>query len=200
VVYVPYAQHPQKTGPWGNLLGQMTYIVRVSGDRNPLNLVPEARRAAAEIDARPIANIGTVEGFVNGELPQFSYYVLVLGAFAVVAMLLAAIGVYGVLSHAVAQRTREIGVRMALGACGAEVILSVGRRACTMIAIGLACGLAGAAMLGQLLASQLWQVAPQDPATLAAGSMVVMAVAAAACYAPARKAMSLDPTVALRSE
>jgi putative ABC transport system permease protein len=201
VVYVPYTQHPRKIGPWGNLLGQMTYLVRVSSNRDPLSLVPAARRAAAEIAPdRPISNIGTVQGFVAGQLPQFSYYVLVLGAFALVATLLAAIGVYGVMSHAVAQRTREIGVRMALGACPSEVILWVARRGFMLIAIGLACGLAGAAALGQLLASQLWQVAPQDPLTLVSASLLVVTVAAGACYAPVRRAMSLDPTVALRSE
>lgn len=165
------------------------------------SLAPAVRRATAEIAPdRSLSNIATMEAVVAAPYVQLGYSVLVWGAFAAVATLLSAMGVYGVMSHAVAERTREIGVRMALGAGARQVMRAVGGRACRLIGIGLVCGLAGAVALGQLIASQLWQVAPQDPATLAAASLVVAAVAAGACAMPARRAMSLDPTAALRSE
>ena len=201
VVYVPYTQLPRRTGPWGNLVGQMIYLVRVRGDREPLTIADAARRAAAEVAPdRPISNITTVAEYTAGRLSDSRIYLLVLAAFAVISALLAAMGVYGVMSYDVAHRTREIGVRLALGASAADLILAVGRRSFALIAIGLAIGLAGGAALGQLLSAQLWQVAPQDPATLAACSLLIAAVAAGACYIPARSAVSLDPTTALRCE
>ncbi len=201
VVYVPYTQLPLRTGPWGNLVGQMTYLVRVRGNREPLTVADAARRAAAEVAPdRPITNINVVAEYTAGRLSGSRIYLLVLAAFAVVSALLAAMGVYGVMSYDVAHRTREIGVRLALGASAADLILAVGSRSFALIAIGLAIGLAGGAALGQLLSSQLWQVAPQDPATLAACSLLIAAVAAGACYVPARSAVSLDPTTALRCE
>ena len=200
-VYVPYMQQPPRIGPWGNLIGQMTYVVRVRGDREPLTVADAARRAVAELAPdRPISNITTVAQYTAGRLSDSRVYLLILGAFAAVAALLAAMGVYGVMSYDVAHRTREIGVRLALGASAAELIFSVGRRSFLLIAVGLAMGLAGAAALGQLLSSQLWQVAPQDPETLAACSLLIAMVAAGACYLPARTAVSLDPTAALRCE
>jgi putative ABC transport system permease protein len=201
VVYVPYTQQPPRIGPWGNLIGQMTYLVRVRGDRDPLTVAEPARRAVAEIAPdRPISNITTVTQYTEGRLPESRIILLVLGTFAAVSALLAAMGVYGVMSYDVAHRTREIGVRLALGASASELILSVGRRSFLLIAVGLAVGLAGAAALGQLLSSQLWQVAPQDPETLAGCALLIAIVAAGACYLPARTAVSLDPTIALRCE
>ena len=199
IVYTPYTQQPPRTGPWGNAVGQMTFLVRTRDGRDPFTLAPAARRAAAEVAPdRPISNITAADAFAR--FNEFRSYILILGAFAGVAMLLAAIGVYGVMAHSVAQRTREIGVRVALGAASADLIRAIGRRAFVLVAIGFACGLAGAAALGQLLASQLWQVAPQDPATLAGSSLLVALVALAACYPPVSRALKMDPTAALRSE
>jgi putative ABC transport system permease protein len=149
---------------------------------------------------RPISNITTVSQYTAARLSESRIILLVLGAFAAVSALLAAMGVYGVMSYDVAHRTREIGVRLALGASASELILSVGRRSFLLIAVGLGVGLVGGGALGQLLSSQLWQVAPQDPGTLAACSLLIAAVAAGACYLPARTAVSLDPTIALRCE
>jgi putative ABC transport system permease protein len=201
VIYAPYAQQPKRSGPWANLAGQMTFLVRASGDRDPLTLLPSIRRALAEIDpSRAISDVATIEGGLSPRAFELSLYLSALSAFALVAVLLAAIGVYGVMSYAVAQRTREIGVRMALGAGSGDVIRDVSRRAVLLIAGGLLCGIAGAAALGQFLSSQLWQVAPQDPATLTGASLLVVIVALGASWIPMRRAIALDPTAALRCE
>jgi ABC-type antimicrobial peptide transport system permease subunit len=127
-------------------------------------------------------------------------YVTMLGAFALAATILAAIGIYGVVAYAVAQRTREIGIRMALGATSREIIQSVGRQAVALIATGLVFGLAGSLAVTRLIASQLWGVTPTDPATFAGVTLLLVLVALMACFIPARRAMRVDPTVALRSE
>jgi predicted permease len=199
IVYAPYAQQPSRTGPWGNLMGQMTYMVRLRGDRDPMTFVDAVRRAAAEVAPdRPISNIAAVSSYMSQR--QGGLYLIALAAFAMVAVLLAAIGVYGVISFDLHRRTREIGVRMALGASPLEVVSAVGGRAFALVAIGLVCGLAGAAALGQLLTPQLWQVAPQDPPTLLAALLLVALVAAGACFGPARRGLRLDPTITLRCE
>jgi len=123
-----------------------------------------------------------------------------LAAFAVVALALAAIGIYGVMSFAVAQRTHEIGLRMALGAQRANVVGSVVRSALLTALVGLGLGLAGSLALSQLLASSLFGVQPTDPATLAVVSAVVLVVALLASYVPARRAADVDPVSALRTE
>ncbi len=125
---------------------------------------------------------------------------LMLGMFAFVATMLAAIGIYGVMAYSVAQRTREIGIRMALGASAREIVLSVGRQALALIVAGLLLGLAGSFAVTRLIASQLWGVTPTDPATFAAVTLLLVLVALLACFIPARRAMRVDPTVALRTE
>ena len=128
------------------------------------------------------------------------YLALVLGVFAFVATLLAAIGIYGVMAYSVAQRTREIGIRMALGASPHKVLAAVGGRAAVLIAFGVLLGLAGSLALSQLIASQLWGIQPTDPATFTSVSLLLIAVALLACLVPARRAIRVDPTEALRTE
>ncbi len=199
VIYASYLQQPARyRGPFGNMFGQMTFVLRTG---NPLALLAEARRAVAEVDPdRPLANIATMQRQFGGFMRERGYYVLVLGVFAFAATLLAAIGIYGVMAYSVAQRTHEIGIRMALGASAREVVKLVGRRALLLISAGLVLGLAGSLALTRLIASQLWGVTPTDPATFAAVSLLLAVVALLACFVPARRAIRVDPTVALRSE
>ena len=137
---------------------------------------------------------------MSNAMAKFRYSVVLVGVFAGMATLLAAIGTYGVMAYTVSQRTREIGIRRAMGAGPREIIGFVGRRALTLVAAGLVAGLAGALALTRLIASQLWGVTPTDPATFAAVSLVLAGVAVVACIGPVRRALAVDPTIALRSE
>ena len=200
VVYVSYLQQPSRyREPWAGMFGQMNFVLRTSGD--PLRLVPAVRQAVAEIDPqRPIANIARVDRQLDIGVEIRGVFALTLGLFAAVAMALAAIGIYGTLAYAVAQRTREIGIRIALGATRGEVFGLIGRRAIAVIVAGLIAGLAGALALTRLIASQLWGVTPTDPVTFAAVSLLVVCAALLASFAPVRRAMRVDPTIALKHE
>ena len=200
VIYASYLQQPSNhPQPGVAMFGQMTFMVRTAGD--PLSLLPAARRAIAQIDPdRPLSNVGTMEQQLGRVVPQRGYFAFAVTVFALVAMLLAGIGIYGVVSYSVAERTREIGIRIALGASRREVIQLVAGRALFVIALGLSVGLAGALMLTQLLQSQLWGVTPTDRSTFAAAIAVLVAAAVAACVFPLRRALGVNPTVALRYE
>ena len=128
------------------------------------------------------------------------FLTLLIGSFAALAALLAAIGIYGVLSYVVTQRTREIGVRIALGASRGRVLGEVLRDGARLALLGFAVGIAGALACGRILASLLNEVKPSDPAVLAATAGLLAAVALVACYLPARRAARLDPMAALRHE
>jgi putative ABC transport system permease protein len=125
---------------------------------------------------------------------------LVLIIFATTALLLAAVGIYGVMSYAVTRRTRELGIRVALGSSRREIVSLVLRQGMRLAAIGLAGGLVAAVALTRLMAGLLYGVRPADPATLAAVALLLGGIALAACYIPARRAMAVDPVVALRCE
>lgn len=200
VIYAAYVQQSAAyRGPFANMFGQMTFLLRAPGD--PMNLVPSARSAVAEIDPdRAITKIQTMEQYWDGGLRDRQYLALVLGVFAFVATLLAAIGIYGVMAYSVAQRTREIGIRMALGATSSKVLQSIGGRAAVLISAGVLLGLAGALTLSRLIESQLWGIQPTDPATFSGVSILLIAVALIACFVPARRAIRVDPTDALRTE
>jgi len=200
VIYTSYLQQAERyQGPNANMFGTMTFLIRSSGD--PMSLVPAVRQAVAGIEpGRALSDVITVDDFLGNQLQMKQRYVTMLGAFALAATILAAIGIYGVVAYAVAQRTREIGIRMALGATSREIIQSVGRQAVLLIATGLVFGLAGSLAVTRLIASQLWGVTPTDPATFAGVTLLLVLVALMACFIPARRAMRVDPTVALRSE
>jgi ABC-type antimicrobial peptide transport system permease subunit len=123
-----------------------------------------------------------------------------MGIFAIAAVLLAAIGIYGVMAYSVTQRTQEIGIRMALGATRKHVLTLVIHQGLVLALIGTAIGLAGAAALTRLMQSLLFGVKPTDPVTFIAVSLFLLAIAVAACYVPARRAMKVDPMVSLRYE
>jgi putative ABC transport system permease protein len=203
MMYVPLAQQgAQWIGPQLGARSGGYFVVRVRPDvRNPLSLTQEVRREMAEIDpSQPIANIQTVEETLSGQVQFTRLYMLLLGVFGGAAAILAAVGIYGVMSFSIAQRRREIGIRMALGANHREVLRLVGRQALSMIGLGLMLGLAGALALTRLLEFALWNVRPSDPLTFAAVSVFLALIALVACIVPTRQATRVDPAVAVRAE
>ena len=190
--YTPIAQTPSANGS-GVLL------LRTSG--NPADLAVPAIAAIHDVD-RGLAVFGVepLRLTLSRSIGQRRFTMLLLGLFAGVALLLAAVGIHGVLSCGVSQRSREIGIRMALGARATDVVTAIVREGLGLAAIGLALGLAGAFALTRFLSTQLFGIAPTDPATFAAVAALLAVVALAATLAPARRATLVDPIVALRSE
>jgi putative ABC transport system permease protein len=190
-LYVPYASAP--------LLVAFSFVVRVDGD--PLTLAPAIRKAIAEIDrTQPIFGVMTLEQALADSIAPRRFNMLLLGVFAASALLLALIGIYGVIAYAVAQRTHEIGVRMALGAQRREVMRMVVRQGMAIASAGILLGIAAALALTRVLASLLYEVTPTDPATFVAVAGLLAITALAACGGPALKAALVDPIVALRCE
>jgi predicted permease len=167
----------------------------------PASIIPAVRQAIWSVDKnQPLARIRTMDEIVDRQLSTSTQSTALLGAFAVLALLLASIGVYGVLSYAVTQRTNEIGVRMALGATSGEILLSFGRRGVGLVLCGLAIGLVLAAIASRLLTTLLYGFRPDYIATVAVVSLILGAVAILASFVPARRASCIDPIVALRQE
>ena len=148
----------------------------------------------------PLYNLGTMQGRLVDSMAQSRFSTMMLTVFGGIALLLAAVGVYGVISYGVTQRTQEIGIRMALGARGGDVLRMVIRHGAALAGIGLAVGLGGALLLSRLLSSLLFQVSPTDPPTFAVGLVVLTLVAVFAAALPALRASRTDPIVALRGE
>jgi putative ABC transport system permease protein len=177
----------------------MAFVMRTQGE--PMTLATSVRSAVAEIDrARPAGNMRTVEQYLGEQARGMELYAALLGIFGAAAGLLAALGIYGVMAYTVAQRTREIGIRMALGAGGMRVMRLVIFRAVILIAVGLVLGLAGAMGVTRFLESELFEVSPTDPTTFTVVTIGVTLVALVACLIPTRRAVTVDPTVALRYE
>jgi putative ABC transport system permease protein len=177
----------------------MTLVVRTSGE--PMRLVPAIAREVRALDSnQPFADPKPLDSYLGQNVAQRRFSMTLLGIFATVALVLAALGIYGVLAYSVAQRTREIGVRMALGARYSTVAKMVVREALGVVGVGLALGVAGALALTRVLASLLFEVSPTDPLTFVGVTTVLGAVALLASYLPARRAARVDPIVALRSD
>jgi putative ABC transport system permease protein len=195
--YLPMVQAPVAAWSWTDRT--MTVAVRARTEAIPL--MAPLRRAIAEVDpGLPLYNLGTMQGRLTESLAQSRFSTTLLTVFGAIALILAAIGVYGVISYGVTQRSQEIGIRMALGARRADVLGMVVRHGALLAGIGLAVGLAGALILSRLLSSLLFQVSPTDPPTFAVGMVVLSAVAVLAAALPARRAARTDPMVALRNE
>jgi putative ABC transport system permease protein len=189
---------------WDNVEGldpprTLYLVVRTAGD--PLALVPGVRAALRRLDpSLPLAELAPLERVVSSSLVRSRFLTLLVAVFAAIALLLAAVGTYGVLAYAVEERRHEVGVRMALGATARDVLRMVVGQGMRPVVAGLALGLAGALAVGRLLETQLYAVAPTDPATYAAVPVVLIGVALLACLLPGRSATRVDPAVALRQE
>jgi len=199
-IFTPFVQGAAHiTGPYTGLRVQMTYLLRTQGD--PMGELPAVRRAMEEIDRNhPLIDPRTEESYLADQAQYPRYYSMLLGLFALAATGLAAMGIYGVMAHAVEQRTREIGIRMALGAGARDVFKLIVTQALAVIASGTAVGLAGAMALTRYVSSEIWEVKSNDPGTFAGFSLVLVAIAVLACLIPTRHAMRVDPTIALRYE
>jgi predicted permease len=190
VMYLPLSQ---------NYLPQMTLLVRTSG--NPIRLVAPIQNEVKALDSwLPLFNIKTMRQQINISVWPQELGSGVLGAFGLLALLLGAVGIYGMMSFVVAQRTHEIGIRMALGAARGDVMKSVLAQALRLVLAGIALGLVGALALTRFIASLLFGVKATDPVTFAGVCLILTGVAVLASYLPARRAARVDPMVALRYE
>jgi predicted permease len=179
--------------------GNVNLVVRTAG--TPLALAPSVRKAILEVDPnQPIANVQAMEDVMAASFAQRRFMLIVLGVFAGAAMLLAAVGLYGVLAYAVSERVREIGIRMALGASRGQVLTLVLGQGMRLVGLGVGIGSLGALGLNRGLVGMLYEVKPGDPSVFAVMSLVLLLVALLASWLPARRAARVDPMVALRSE
>jgi putative ABC transport system permease protein len=197
-LYFPLAQlSPVRGAAWRSI--PMSLAVRTGSA--PLSVLPAITGAIRETDGDvPLLNIRTMDDSVSASLSPERFAMLLLGAFAGLALLLAVVGIYSVMSYSVSRRTNEIGIRVALGASRGDVLLLVVRQAMLLALIGSAIGIAGGLSLSRLMASQLYGVGPTDPITFVAVAALLMLVSLAASYLPARRAMRVEPTAALRYE
>ncbi|HJR60186.1 MAG TPA: ABC transporter permease [Vicinamibacterales bacterium] len=188
--FVPYWQMPEPG---------MNVVLRTAGD--PALLTSALRQSVASLDPNvPVQGITTLEAIVGDSIDQPKFFAMLAAGFAILALVLAAIGIYGVMAYVVAQRTTEIGVRMALGATQREVFRLVISDGLKLTGIGVALGVAGSILVARWLTTLLFGVTPGDPGTLAVTAAVLLLVAAAACFVPARRATRVDPMVALRAQ
>ncbi|MGC1415933.1 MAG: ABC transporter permease [Candidatus Acidiferrum sp.] len=193
----PFMQLPEKLMPLA--ADAVAVVLRTEGD--PTAVMNDVRRAVAEIDPREVVyNVQTMDEVVSNSFAARRLSMILLGAFAALALVLACVGIYGVISYLVGQRTHEIGVRMALGAQHRDVMRLVLGQGASMALIGVAIGLVAALGLTRLMSNQLFGVSAHDPLTFAGVAALLIIVAVAACYIPARRAMRVDPMIALRHE
>jgi putative ABC transport system permease protein len=197
-VYVPLRQRTAAIAGMG-FARQMTLAVRTSVE--PLNLVNAIRQEVMALDRNvPIASVRTMEQIMATVTVQPRFNMILLGIFAAVALVLAAVGIYGVLSYSVTQRTHEIGLRLALGAQQGEVLKLVVRQGMILALLGVAIGLAASFALTRLLTGLLYGVSATDPLTFIVIALLLTMVALMACWIPARRATKVDPMIALRHE
>ena len=178
---------------------EMSLAIRV--DKDPLSLVDAVRREVRSLNKDvAITDVKTLETITATALTGQRFTLLIVGLFAMAAIILAAIGIYGVTSYLVSQRTREIGIRLALGAQGADVVKFVVGQGMALTLVGISLGLAGAFAVTHFMTTLLFSVSPTDPLTFALIALLLTSVALLACYVPARRAMKVDPLQALRHE
>lgn len=188
--YEPLAQMPTRT---------LTFVVRTAG--TPTDLAASLRAAVQAVDpAQPVSRFQPLSALLANSLGRQRFALTLFAVFASAALLLAAIGVYGVMAWMVTRRTAEFGVRFALGAQRSEVLRLVFADGGRLVLAGAACGFAAALALARFLSSLLFEISPRDPATFVVGAVTLLAVAALACWLPARRAAKVDPMTALRAE
>jgi putative ABC transport system permease protein len=198
-VYIPDSQVPDGATRFINRLLPVSFVIRTSVD--PLTLAAAVKREVLTVNRQqPIFNVRSLEQMMVDSISRQRFQMILVGTFAAVALLLAAIGIYGVISYSVSQRTGEIGIRMALGAQPLDVLKLIVSQGLILTLIGLALGLAGALALTRLMAGLLYGVSATDPLTFAAIALLLTSVALLASYIPARRAMRIDPLVALRHD
>jgi predicted permease len=190
-VYVDYRQRPRATS-------EFTIVLRAAGD--PEAVFAAARNILRQLDPAVPPKFTTLDEIFFQSLNSRRFNLILVGVFAGAALLLALAGVFGVLAYSVARRTREIGVRIALGANAADVLRMVLAQGLITSVAGVLVGLAGSILLTRSMRSLLFEVGPNDPVTLVGGTLVLMLAAMLACYIPARRAAKVDPMVALRYE
>ncbi len=199
VMYVPQAQVTNGITELANGLIPLAWVVRTAGD--PLGFRRAVEREMRAVDATiSVGRLRTMDQIVSGSLARQNFNTLLLTLFAAIAMLLAAIGIYGLISYTVEQRTQEIGIRVALGAARGQVLRMIVLDGARLAAIGIAAGLAVAFGVTRLLASLLYGVEAADPLTFASAAVAIAMVALAASYIPALRAAAVDPNQALRHE
>jgi putative ABC transport system permease protein len=189
-MYVPHTQ---------DTFSSVWVVARTTGD--PAQLTAAARQTVQGLDANlPAYSITPLPTVISDSVAQRRFSMLLLGLFALIALFLAAVGLYGVVAYTVSQRTQEIGLRMAIGAQRGDVLRMVVGGGMKLAVIGVVIGVFCALALSNVVATMLYEVTPFDPPSYAATALMLLAVAAFACYVPARRAMSVDPIVALRQE
>jgi putative ABC transport system permease protein len=188
-----YWPHPELAYPF------MTLVIRTHGD--PSSIAAAARNVIQTLDSeQPIADVRTMQSLLADSVARARFNTMLLTVFAVVALALAAVGIYGVMSYAVTQRTHELGLRMALGAQSSHVLSLIVRQGMMMAVAGVAIGLGAAFALTRILTTLLYGVSATDPLTFSVIALLLTSIALLACYLPARRATRVDPMVALRYE
>jgi putative ABC transport system permease protein len=190
-LYLPYAQLP--------FINQMSLVIRTVVA--PTALADDVARAVHTLDGEAVlSDVKTLEQYLGNAVSQPRFSALLFGLFALLALMLGAVGLYGVVAYSVAQRTHEIGIRLALGATRGAVLRLVMRQGMSLTLLGVALGLLASYELTRLLKSLLYGVAPTDPLTFAAIALLLTFVALLACWIPARRATKVDPLVSLKYE
>jgi len=199
VMYVPQSQITNGLTELAGGILPLAWVVRTEGD--PLALRTAVAREMRAVDASiPVGHLRTVDEMISQSLARQNFNTLLLTLFAAIALLLAAIGIYGLISYAVEQRMQEIGIRVALGAARGDVLRMIVMQGAKLAALGVAAGLAAAFGLTRLLASLLYGVKAADPTTFAGVALAIGLVALMASYIPALRAAAVDPNQALRHE
>jgi putative ABC transport system permease protein len=189
------------TAQWAWQDDVQSVVVRTRAEINPATLAPAIQDAIWSVDRnRPVTRVATMDELLAATALERRFVLVLFEAFGLVALVLAAIGIYGILSGSVTERTREIGVRAALGASRAGILSLVMRQGMTMTAIGIAIGLCGAVVVGRALDTMLFGVTGLDRLTYLCAIVLLLAVSGIACLIPARRAASIDPMQALRNE
>lgn len=199
MAFVPCAQVPDTLNLRLKQFVATNFVIRTMGD--PMQLVGIARQEVQLLDAGlPVRNLRPMEEVLSRSIARERFNVSLLGLFATIGLILAAVGIYGATSFAVTQRTHEFGLRLALGAQMKDRVRLVIGNGMALALIGVVIGLSGAFALTQLMASLLFGVTPVDASTFITVAILLLAVALVACYIPARRAMKVDPLTALRYE